>query len=48
MNFGFWSVNCESRRIGIWLGNDDAQPMRNVTGSGLPAKLFRDIATAPR
>jgi len=34
--------------IGIWLGNDDGQPMRNVTGGSLPARLFRDIATAPR
>jgi penicillin-binding protein 1A len=30
--------------IGIWLGNDDNQPMKNVMGGGLPARLFRDIA----
>ncbi len=30
--------------IGIWLGNDDNQPMKSVTGGGLPARLFRDIA----
>lgn len=30
--------------IGIWLGNDDGRPMRAVAGSGLPARLFREIA----
>lgn len=30
--------------IGIWLGNDDGRPMRGVSGSGLPARLFREIA----
>ena len=30
--------------IGIWLGNDDASPMRGVTGGTLPARLFREIA----
>jgi penicillin-binding protein 1A len=30
--------------IGIWLGNDDNEPMRTVTGGGLPARLFHDIA----
>ena len=34
--------------FGIWLGNDDGQPMRNVTGSSLPARLFRDIAGTQR
>jgi penicillin-binding protein 1A len=32
--------------IGVWLGNDDDQPMRNVTGGSLPARLFHDIAAA--
>jgi penicillin-binding protein 1A len=31
--------------IGIWLGNDDNQPMKGVMGGGLPARLFHDIAT---
>jgi penicillin-binding protein 1A len=31
--------------IGIWLGNDDNEPMRGVMGGGLPARLFHDIAT---
>ena len=30
--------------IGIWLGNDDNQPTKGVIGSGLPARLFHDIA----
>ena len=30
--------------IGIWLGNDDNQPMQGVMGGGLPARLFHDIA----
>jgi penicillin-binding protein 1A len=31
--------------IGVWLGNDDDRPMKEVTGGGLPARLFHDIAT---
>jgi penicillin-binding protein 1A len=34
--------------IGIWLGNDDNRPMRNVQGGGLPARLFHDIALGLR
>ena len=34
--------------IGIWLGNDDGRAMRGVAGSGLPARLFREIATEVR
>jgi penicillin-binding protein 1A len=30
--------------IGIWMGNDDNQPMKGVMGGGLPARLFHDIA----
>lgn len=32
--------------IGIWLGNDDNRPTKGVTGGGLPARLFHDIAMA--
>ena len=32
--------------IGVWLGNDDDHPMRGVTGSSLPARLFHEIALA--
>jgi penicillin-binding protein 1A len=28
------------------MGNDNGDPMKGVTGGGLPAKLFRAIATA--
>jgi len=30
----------------VWLGNDDGRPMKNVTGGGLPARLWRDIMKA--
>ncbi len=30
--------------IAIWLGNDDDRPTRGVTGGGLPARLFHQIA----
>ncbi|MBV8913273.1 MAG: PBP1A family penicillin-binding protein [Acetobacteraceae bacterium] len=32
--------------VGVWLGNDDNTPMRGVSGSSLPARLFREIALA--
>lgn len=32
--------------IGIWMGNDDNQPMKGVLGGGLPARLFHDIAVS--
>jgi penicillin-binding protein 1A len=34
--------------IGVWLGNDNAAPMKAVQGGSLPARLFHDIATAAR
>ena len=34
--------------LGIWLGNDDNQPMRSVQGGSLPARLFHDIAVSIR
>jgi len=34
--------------IGVWMGNDDNTPMKNVVGGGLPARLFRDVAMAIR
>ena len=30
--------------IGVWLGNDDGAPMKDVMGGSLPAKLFHEIA----
>ena len=34
--------------IGVWVGNDDNRPMKNVVGGGLPARLFREIALATK
>ena len=34
--------------VGVWLGNDDARPMRGVTGAGLPARVFHDVAAEVR
>ena len=34
--------------IGVWLGNDDNRPMKDVTGGSLPAKLFHNIAVEIR
>lgn len=34
--------------IAVWLGNDDNAPMKGVTGGGLPARLFREIAAEVR
>jgi penicillin-binding protein 1A len=28
---------------GVWMGNDDGEPMKQVTGGGLPAILWRDF-----
>ncbi len=45
-----WFVGCvnpdqpNAVMIGVWLGNDDNDPMRNVQGGSLPARLFHDIA----
>jgi penicillin-binding protein 1A len=40
-----WFVGAlDGRIIGVWLGNDDNRPMRDVTGGSLPARLFHDIA----
>jgi len=32
--------------IGVWLGNDDNRPGKDLTGGGLPARLFGEIAGA--
>lgn len=31
---------------GVWVGNDDNSPMRKVTGSGLPARIWKQVMTA--
>jgi penicillin-binding protein 1A len=44
-----WFIGCiDGEVIGIWLGNDDNRSMKSVQGGSLPARLFHDIATAPR
>jgi penicillin-binding protein 1A len=44
-----WFIGCDGGElIGVWLGNDDNQPMKGVLGGGLPARLFHDIAVAVR
>ncbi|HWE06680.1 MAG TPA: PBP1A family penicillin-binding protein [Rhizomicrobium sp.] len=30
---------------GVWVGNDDNSPMRNVTGGTLPAAIWKDVMT---
>jgi Penicillin binding protein transpeptidase domain len=42
-----WFVGFSGDYItGLWMGNDDAAPMREVTGGTLPAKAFRTIMAA--
>ena len=41
-----WFIGYTSELVaGVWLGNDDGQPMKRVTGGGLPARLWRGIMT---
>jgi len=32
--------------IAVWVGNDDNSPMNKVLGGGIPAQIFKQIATA--
>jgi len=32
--------------VGVWVGNDDRTPMKNVTGGSLPATIWREFVTA--
>ncbi len=34
--------------IGVWVGNDDNQPMKKVTGGSLPARIWRDFVMRAR
>ncbi len=41
-----WFVGFSSNYvIGVWIGNDDNRPLKNVNGGGLPAKIFSSIMT---
>lgn len=42
-----WFAGFTADRVAVvWLGNDDAKPMKKVTGSGLPARLWREVMEA--
>ena len=42
-----WFVGYTGQLVaGVWVGNDDARPMRRVAGGGLPARLWHDVMTA--
>lgn len=44
-----WFIGASNGQlIGVWFGNDDNRPMKNVVGGGLPARLFREIALAAK
>jgi penicillin-binding protein 1A len=41
-----WFVGYTGQLIaGVWVGNDDAHPMRKVVGGTLPARLWHDVMT---
>jgi penicillin-binding protein 1A len=49
-----WFVGYSGEHVaGVWLGNDDNRPMKGVSGSNLPARIWREVmlatpaATAP-
>ncbi len=37
LGYGLGMVN------GVWVGNDDSQPMKRVTGGGMPARIWRNF-----
>lgn len=39
-----WFVGYTAHFVaGVWVGNDDRRPMKRVTGSTLPAKIWREV-----
>ena len=41
-----WFVGFTSNMIvGVWVGNDDNGPTRNVTGGDLPARIWNEFVT---
>jgi len=41
-----WFVGFTAELVaGVWVGNDDGRPMKEVTGGGLPARLWHDVMT---
>ena len=45
-----WFVGFTTNLItGVWLGNDNSSPMKNVTGGSIPARMWKDyMATATK
>lgn len=42
-----WFAGFTADRVGVvWIGNDDGKPMKKVTGSSLPARLWREVMEA--
>ncbi len=42
-----WFIGYSADLIaGVWMGNDNQDPMKNITGGGLPAKAWRDFMIA--
>lgn len=41
-----WFIGYSAEILGgVWTGNDDDTPMKNVTGGGLPARIWSDVMT---
>lgn len=41
-----WFVGYTANYVaGVWVGNDDGTPMKNVTGGSLPAQIWKSIMT---
>ena len=39
-----WFIGFDDELVtAVWVGNDDNSPMKNVYGSGLPAKIWQQI-----
>ena len=39
-----WFVGYSTYFVGgVWVGNDDNSPTRNVTGGSIPARIWRDV-----
>ncbi len=44
-----WFVGfTEELVVGVWVGNDDGEPMERVSGGGLPAMIFKDFIMRSR
>ena len=42
-----WFVGYTAQLVaGVWVGNDDGEPMNKVVGGGLPARIWREVMLA--